>query len=307
MMATSFHAGLNLLEGLGWPLEWTMKRVVIAFVLTVLMSMISTSVFADSVLVNIDLSGASNGDPIPTAPAGSNPVTAYTTVGGFATAPGTSKVGTVSGIGKAAVLTTDSADAEIGSLYLDTTLGFTVPHVSFSFDLDILSQAASGYEQTVDGGATPLLFGVRLYSPTISDWPVTFNVAPTSTSGGVFGFRNADNTALQTIGTYEVGTAQHVELDVNYAAGTVNAYLNGVSAGAAYPLRGGMTPNATTTEMFMYLNGSNGTSNQVAIGNVVIAAVPLPAAAWAGLALMGVVAGAKGWKGRRRSLTAESL
>lgn len=275
-----------------------MKRVMTAVL--VVIGLANTLALANTTLVNIDLSGATVGAPIPTAPAGANPVTAYTAFDGYGLPLGTGIVSNVAGIGKAADLTTYSTNDQVGALYLDTSLNIATPKLSLSFDINVLAQAASGYGQTVNSGATPLLFGVRLYSPTTGNWATTFNVSPTSTTGGVLGFRDATSSTLQTFGTYKVGIADHVQIDVDYAAGTANAYLNNSLVYSGYPLRGGVAPNATTSELFMYLNGSAGTSNEVAIGNVTIQSVPLPAAAWGGMILLGGLTAAKGLKRLRR-------
>jgi hypothetical protein len=52
-----------------------------------------------------------------------------------------------------------------------------------------------------------------------------------------------------------------------------------------------------------YVSGAEG----YVVSSMAVQVVPLPAAAWAGLAMMGLLVGARSWKGRRRSLTAESL
>src|SRR5215471_10443655 len=100
-------------------------------------------------LVNIDLSGATIGNPIPTGPSG-NPVTQYGFFGGFGLPLETGLVQNVAGMGKAAVLTTNSTNTAVGSLYLDTSLAVTAPQMQLSFDINILNQAASGYGQTVN-------------------------------------------------------------------------------------------------------------------------------------------------------------
>jgi hypothetical protein len=259
---------------------------------------VSSNTASASVLVNIDLSGATVGQPIPTAPFGANPVTAYTSFGGFDSPLGTGLVQNVAGIGKAADLKTYNTNDQVGALYLDTSLNIAAPELVLSFDINILNQAATGYGQTVDGGATPLLFGLRLYSSSSAQWATTFNVAPTSTTTGVFGFRDATNSTLQTFGTYTVGTAEHVQLNVDYINGTADAYINGNLAYSGYPLRTGIAPDATTNEMFMYLNGSAGTANEVAIGNVMLQSVPLPASMYMGVGLLAVLGFGRWYRGR---------
>ena len=92
-------------------------------------------------------------------------------VGGYTSDPLTPAFGWPyphAGMGTAIVTTnsadlkTDQTNAEVGALYLDTSLNTQAPAVSLSFDINVLAQAASGYGQTktISGVATPILFGV---------------------------------------------------------------------------------------------------------------------------------------------------
>jgi hypothetical protein len=181
-------------------------------------------------------------------------------------------------------LKSDSTNGEVGALYLDTGLNVQAQSVSLSFDIDAISQAATGYGQTklVNGVDTPILFGVRIFGG--GAWAASFQLAPTSDTTGLFGFRSPDNTSLTTFGTYNTNTLYHVKIDVDYLNNAASAYINGNLAISNFALGGGANANATTSEIFAYLNGAPGSANEVLIS----ATTPLPNSAWMGLGLLGI-------------------
>jgi hypothetical protein len=198
-------------------------------------------------------------------------------------------MGTATIVGSSADLKTDPSNAVTGAMYLDTGSNTQATTVSLSFDVDVLSQAASGYDQTktIAGNDSPILFGVRIAEA--GNWAASFQLSPTSATTGVFGMRDANNSSLTTFGSsYTVGDVNHVQIDANYTTGTANVSLNGTQVLTNYALWTGPQANPTTSEIFAYLNGtSNGTSNEVLIGDAL--PTPLPRSAWMGLVLMGGV------------------
>ena len=214
-------------------------------------------------------------------------------VGGYTSDPATPMYGWSyphTGMGTAVVtsqsadLKTDSSNAEVGALYLDTSLNVHSPEVSLSFDLNVVSQAASGYGQTksTPGGNVPILYGVRIFGG--GDWAASFQLSPTSETMGQFGFRSADNNSFIELGTYDTNTLYHIKLDVDYANNLASASINGITSPTTVGLGGGANANATTNEIFTYLNGSLGSANEVQIA----ATTPLPRTAWMGLGVLGL-------------------
>jgi hypothetical protein len=185
---------------------------------------------------------------------------------------------------KAAILATSSNNGEVGALYMDTSLGFSAKTFNLSFDISTLAAPATATAQglySLNGGTDKVgvLFGLRTYESTTSQWAVSFAIAPTSTSGGVFGLRDSTNSKLYSFGTYTNGQKYRISLVSDYITGTVNAYVNGVLGYTGFPMRTGAisgTPN--TSELFIYFNGENGLSNQVAIDNINACMVPEPSA-----------------------------
>jgi len=203
----------------------------------------------------------------------------YTTFGGnTATTEGalTPDMGTAVVNGNSATLT--SNNAEVGAVWMDTSLNSHANFVSLKFDLNILSQAASGYDQAFGGAQT--LGGVRIVQNGIFAESLQF--MPTDATTGTFAFRNFDGSAVQTIGNYTTNTLYHIQLDADYASGTASAYINGNLAYTGYPLRSGTGPGGLTSEVFVYLNGATGDDvhNSFTIGET---AVPLPSTASAGM------------------------
>ena len=217
-----------------------------------------------------------------------------THVGGYTSDPSTPDYGWTyphDGMGTAVLtehsadLKTDSTKGEVGALYLDTGVNVHSPQVSLSFDLSVISQAATGYGQTKmsAGGLVPILYGVRVYGG--GAWAASFQLAPTSDTTGMFGFRSTDNASFIELGTYDTNTLYHIKLDVDYASNRASATINGTTSPTTVELPGGINPDATTSEIFTYLNGVQGSQNEV----VIAATTPLPTSAWMGLGVLGLL------------------
>jgi hypothetical protein len=205
----------------------------------------------------------------------------YTTFGGnTATTEGplTPDMGTAVPNGQSATLT--SNNAETGAVWMDTSLNSHADLVSLNFDIDVLSQATTGYDQTF--GNSPTLGGVRIVQNGI--FAESLQMMPLTATSGVFAFRNADNTGVQIVGKYFTNAVYHIELDANYTTGTATAIING-GRPVNYSLRAGTGPGGDTSEIFVYLNGASGDNvhNSFTIGDPGTVAVPLPSAALAGL------------------------
>lgn len=213
----------------------------------------------------------------------------YTTFGGntqtINDGPLTPDMGTAVVNGNSATLT--SNNDQVGAVWMDTNgLNSHANFVSLKFDLNILSQAASGYGQAFNGAGT--LGGVRIVQNGIFAESLQF--MPTDTTSGTFAFRNFDGSAVQTIGNYTTNTLYHIQLDADYTSGTANAYINGILANTVpYPLRAGTGPGGLTSEIFVYLNGASGQGvhNSFTIGDT--AQTPLPSTASAGILCLGVL------------------
>lgn len=222
-----------------------------------------------------------------------------THVGGYTSEVGTpvygwpyphANMGTAVVTANSAVLKTDSSNAEVGALLLDTSVNSQASLVTLNFDINVLAQAATGYGQTKTDNGTPkpILFGMRIFANSIP--AASFQLAPTSATTGLFGFRDSDNLGLTTFGTYNTNEIHHVQIDVNYATGVADAYIDNNLAISNYALWGGSNANPTTSEIFAYLNGTTtGVSNEVAFGDLQPAAAPLPGVASMGLTCLALV------------------
>jgi len=204
---------------------------------------------------------------------------------------------------KAAVLTTNPRNGEVGALFMDTGLGMVSSQLSATFDIAVLSAPTAATSQApyhLNGTAATagVLFGARVYASTIGQWAFSFAVAPTSESGGVFALRDITNTQLTTFGNYVEGQKYSIALYADYSKGTVDAYVDGVLGFSGYPLRTGAVANPTaTSELFMYFNGESGYANQVAVDNILVSDTIVPEP----LTMLGVIAGVGGLAGYIRN------
>ena len=274
---------------------------------------------ASSQFMNINFDADTIGAAPSTGPAGT-PITKVQAIGGYNSDPlpisdpgyqspptadcGTIAVGNVAGMSKAAVMTTNSTDGEMGALWMDTGFAVTSSQLTLGFSLNVLSAPAPVYDvqpkylnNTADRAG--ILFGINTFG---SAGRLMFAVAPTSDTGGVFALRSPDNTQLITFGNYVNGQAYDITLSADFTTNKVDTYINGVETMSGFQfLAGGPSATSTTSEVFMFLNGQQGYSNQVAIDNIAASptAVPLPAAAWAGMTLLGGLASFRVFRSRR--------
>lgn len=193
---------------------------------------------------------------------------------------GTITVNDISTLSKAALLTTNASNKEIGALYMDTQFNVASQKLTLSFDIGVLAAPTTMTEQLKKLNQTDqnvgILFGINVFPNSGSG--VRFALAPTSEDGGIFALRSADNTRLISFGEYVEGQIYHVELVADYDTGTVDAYLNGALALSDHQFSlGGGVANASTSEIFMFLNGQEGYGNQIAIDNIQASTVPEPA------------------------------
>ncbi len=266
----------------------------------------ATSVAAPFVDINFDSDAIGSA---PSTAASTNPLVKPTAIGGYDTDatpiwdpgyknPPTASCGTilvqdVGGMSKAAQLTTNSENAELGALWIDTSVSYTSQQVRLSFDVDIIGapNSATSQVKTLNGsGAAGILLGMNTFGTAPG---AKFAVAPTSATGGVFAIRSADNNDLQSFFTYTEGTTYNVALVSDYDTGVVSTYVDGVFTGSK-TFASAPAANVTTQEFFFHLNGEASYSNIVAIDN--ISAVPEPAS----IGLLGV-AGLAMLKRRRRT------
>jgi hypothetical protein len=249
---------------------------------------------ADNQFMNINF----DGDTIASQPATNTtvtyPITQPYAIGGYDPDPdpnngayespptpadGTILVGDAPGISKGAILTTDPGNNQIGALWMDTEYNQSSQVMKLSFDLNVLNAPSALTAQTKFLNGNPadpvgILLGVNSFQSGNSGFD--FAAAPTSSSGGVFGVRTADNTGLTSFFNYTNGDSYHIELDANYSTGTVDAYVNGTLEESGAPMQSGIVPGANPDETFIFLNGQPGDANSVAIDNIE-ASVPEPA------------------------------
>ena len=222
----------------------------------------------------------------------------YTTFGGntpTTEGPLTPAMGTAVATDHSAVLTTNNA--EVGAVWMDTAVNTQANSVTLDFDINVLAQAAPGPGQYgQDFGGAQTLAGVRIAQSGV--FAESFQLMPTSATTGTFAFRNATNTGVQTLGSYNTNTTYHITLEADYVNGVANAYINGVLAFGGYPLRPGTAVGGTTSEIFVYLNGTDGVHNSIQISSA-----PLPTSAAASFSGLGALAFARSIR-RRASAVA---
>jgi len=200
---------------------------------------------------------------------------------------GTILVNDAGSLTKAAVMTTNPANGELGALFIDTHFSQASQSLTLSFDLNVLAAPTNATAQvkTLNGsGSAGIFFGINTYAD--SAWAARFAVAPTSARGRVFAIRTPNNADHQSIIDYAEGTTYHLDLVSDYSTGLVSTYVNGVATGSKAFASGPLPGVPTTSEIFMHLNGESGFTNQLAIDNIV-AAVPEPASL--GLCAVGAV------------------
>jgi hypothetical protein len=261
-----------------------------------------------AVTIGITFEGDTPGSAPGVNPTPGNPMTQPSAIGGYdpnyasppTPASGTILVGNPSGASKEAVLTTNSANAELGALWMDVN-GFNITgqKLAASFDINVLAAPTNATSQPkiLGGGTAGILLGLNVFTSSDqgNDWAFRFAAAPTSANGGVFAFRSPDNLALVPFFSYVEGTQYAISILADYSTGKLNAYVNGTPLLTGYSFWGGGRTNVATNEMFFHLNGEGGFSNSVALDNINAAAVPEPTTlvVWS---LVGICISAFAWR-----------
>ena len=270
--------------------------------------------------IDITFQGDTVGSAPGVNPTPGNPMTQPSAIGGYTAAggdnadspptpaSGTIVVGNPSGASKEAVLTTNSANAELGALWMDVN-GFNLvgQKTATSFDINVLAAPANATSQPkiLGIGTAGILLGLNVYTSSDqgSDWAFRFAAAPTSASGGVFAFRTPDNSTLIPFFNYTEGNQYKVSVLADYSTGKLDAFVNGTELLSDYAFWAGGKTNVATNEMFFHLNGEGGFANSVALDNITAAAVPEPTTlvVWS---MVGICISAFAWRSTKMSVAA---
>ncbi len=242
-------------------------------------------------IINVNFDGDTIGAAPQVAPIATDNVTHPYGIGSYGTPAGTVLVGDVPGMSKGAILSTEAANSTLGGAWLDVN-GFTLagPQQSMSFDLNILAAPtlATVQPKVLDGGAPRgILLGMNAFT-TISTPAFMFAVVPTIESGGIFGFRSPDNTAVNSFFSYSEGTTYRVRIDSDFSTGLLDAYIDGVKLLSGYAFWTSGNSSLGTSEYFFFLNGEAGFNNSAAIDNINGATTPEPSS----IALLAMAVGA---------------
>ncbi|HZZ71900.1 MAG TPA: PEP-CTERM sorting domain-containing protein, partial [Pirellulales bacterium] len=248
-------------------------------------------------VLDIDMAGQNIGDNVPIDPATTPlPLNHFYSQGGYPDTPpysGTALVQNVTGISQAAVMTTTQGGT--GSNFLDTQFLVAAPIITFDFDINVLASPITGIPQDTASAPNGQAFVIQAFAYD-SNRVWRFATTPTSATTGAFGMRNDTDGDLLLFGTYNLNEAHHISIAADYATDLVSVFLDNAPAltlpfVSPEPLNGGME------EFFIFQNGVEGVTNQVAIGNIESNAVPEPSS-WI-LLSMGLC-GLIGWRGARK-------
>lgn len=202
---------------------------------------------------------AVGGNPNDNDPSPTNPLTGTVTV---------QNEGTMS---KAALMSTTQAGT--GALYIDTQMIASGTALSFSFDIDVLTTPIAGLPQSGVGAPNGQAFAINVFGLD-SARLIRFAVSPTSATGGDFGYRlPGANGDLATFGSYTLGETHHVAISADLSLGTMDISLDGTQVvnNAAV-----LAPGTGVEEFFMFQNGVDGQTNQIALDNIKVSVVPEP-------------------------------
>jgi hypothetical protein len=157
-----------------------------------------------------------------------------------------------------------TAQGGTGSLYMDTQFHTTGNKVSTAFDLAIeamptgLPQATA----TAPGGQG---FIIQAFGNTPGGVDRVFRFV--ATPEGNFGLRNNTDGDIIVIGTYALGQTYHIQINSDFAAQTLDAYIDDVLVAGNFDF---IAPGATDyEEYFIFQNGVDGMANTAAIDNIV--------------------------------------
>lgn len=269
------------------------------------------SVFGAAVFVALGLSPARatvftdftfDGDPLGSAPPTTYPaVDPYPqqnvyAIGGFPdTGPvtGTATVQNVGTMFHALEMTTTQGGT--GALWVDTQFITVGNKAVVSFDLNVEATPLTGIPQAVTGATNGQAFVIQAFAST-ADRAFRWVVTPTSAGGGDFGLRNPGAAGdLTVVGSYSNNTVYHVELDLDFGAQTLDAFLDNASIATNFPF---VEPASNLAELFIFQNGVEGETNKVAFDNLITTAtVPEPASV---LLFGGGILGVGAWRKRPR-------
>lgn len=245
----------------------------------------------DDIITNFNFAGVPLGSRPPTTFPSVDPIPQSTlySIGGFPdTGPVTGTVFvqnalTIAGQpARGAVMTTTQGGT--GAQYLDTQFLVTAPLALIQFDLNVMQMPATGLPQPAPGALNGQAFAVNVFGLD-SLRLFRFAVTPTSATGGDFGIRLPDGPGtILPFGSFTLGETHHFQFLLNFSAGTVSVYMDGQFETTQALLN----PGSGISEIFMFQNGVEGITNQIAIGNI-MTTVPEPgttAALWIGAAAL---------------------
>ena len=226
------------------------------------------------IITNFDFIGVPLGSTPPTTTPGVDPIPQHTlySIGGFPDSgnyAGTVFVQNALNIAgqpaRAAVMTTTQGGT--GSQYLDTQFLVPATLALVQFDLNVMQMPATGLPQAVPGAPNGQTFAVNVFGLD-SQRLFRFAATPTSATGGDFGIRipGAPGGDILPFGTFTLGETHHLQFLINFTAGTVSVYLDNQFETTL----GLLNPGTGISEIFMFQNGLEGLTNQVAIGNIML-------------------------------------
>lgn len=257
-----------------------MKNCIAVFITALMLSATSSLLAVQVTDFNFD--NLNIGDSLPmTYPAvDSFPQHIVYSTGGFQDDPiytATNAVGNAGTMTKAAVMTT--AQSGIGSNFVDTQFLQNATNETVSFDLDVITTPTTGLPQgdvhAPNGQAWVLQ--AFLASGGGSNRAFRFVVAPTTATGGVFGLRDNAGGDIIPIFSYTNGDTHHIEIDADVVNGLVDAFVDNSQVANDLPFVNAPGNPDGLDELFIFQNGVEGVTNQVAFDNLVTTAVPEPA------------------------------
>ena len=242
----------------------------------------TSSAFAVQV-TDFNFDNLNNGDPLPTTTPLTDPQPQHIvySTGGFQDDliyTGTNVVGDAGTMSKAAIMTT--AQSGIGANYIDTQFLQNAQLETVSFDLDVITTPTSGMGQDTLNAPNGQAWVMQAYlaSGGGNNRAFRFVVAPTTLTGGIFGLRNNTDGDIIPIGSYTNGQTYHVEVDADINDATVDAYIDNTQVASGLPFVNTPDNPDGLDELFIFQNGVEGVTNQVAFDNLeTVTAVPEPA------------------------------
>jgi hypothetical protein len=267
-----------------------------------LMLSASTSVFAAQI-TDFNFDNLNIGDPLPTTAPSVDPQPQHIvySTGGFQDDPtytGTNVVGNAGTLSKAAIMTT--AQSGTGSNFVDTQFLQNAETEIVSFDLDVLTTPTTGLPQSAPNAPNGQAWVMQAFeTANPNNRAFRFVIAPTTATGGVFGLRNNTDGDIIPIFNYTNGDTHHIEIDANFVSATVNAFVDATQVASGLPFVEAPGNPDGLDELFIFQNGVEGVTNQVAFDNLVTTTVPEPTS-FVLLGLGGITFGSAALAMRRR-------